>query len=72
MHCHAHRCASASYNTAADLYSMVYELRQHFKAIMEVLYCFAAAIGLPSDASDCNEDKRSAVAVRMQNKVVVE
>jgi len=51
---------------------MVYELRQHFKAIMEVLYCFAAAIGLPSDVSDCNEDKRSAVAVRMQNKVVVE
>ena len=51
---------------------MVYELRQHFKAIMEVLYCFAVAIGLPSDASDCNEDKRSAVVARTQNKVVVE
>jgi len=27
---------------------------------------------LPGDASDYNEDKRSAVAARMQNKVVVE
>jgi len=25
VHCHAHRFASASYNTAADLYNMVYE-----------------------------------------------
>jgi len=25
VHCHEHRLASASYNTAADLYSMVYE-----------------------------------------------
>ena len=46
VHCHAHRCASASYYTAADLYSMVYELRKHFKAIMEVLCCFTVAIGL--------------------------
>jgi len=38
---------------------------------MEVLYCFTAAIGLPGDASDCSEDKRSAVATCMQNKVVV-
>jgi len=37
----------------------------------QLLYCFTVAIGLPADASD-NEDKRSAVAVRMQNKVVVE
>ena len=36
---------------------------------MEVFYCFTVAIGLPGDASD---DKRSAVAARMQNKVVVE
>jgi len=27
---------------------------------------------LPGDASDYNEDKRSSVAARMQNKVVVE
>jgi len=39
---------------------------------MEVFYCFTISIGLPGDASDYNEDKRSAVAARMQNKVVVE
>ena len=39
---------------------------------MEVFYCFTVAIGLPGDASDYIEDKRSAVAARMQNKVVVE
>jgi len=39
---------------------------------MEVIYCFTVAIGMPGDASDCNEDKRSAVAARMQSKVVVE
>jgi len=38
----------------------------------EVLYCFTVAIGLPGNASDYDEDKRSAVAARMQNKVVVE
>jgi len=39
---------------------------------MEVLYGFTVAIGLPGDDCDYNEDKRSAVAARMQNKVVVE
>ena len=39
---------------------------------MEVIYCFTVAIGLPGDASDENEGKRSAVAARMQSKVVVE
>jgi len=39
---------------------------------VEVFYCETVAIGLPGDASDYNEDKRSAVAARMQNKVVVE
>ena len=29
---------------------------------MEVFYSFTVAIGLPGDASDYNEDKRSAVA----------
>jgi len=48
------------------------KLRKHFNAIMEVFYCFTIAIGLPGDASDYNEDKRSAVAARMQSKVVVE
>jgi len=38
---------------------------------MKVFYCFTVAIGLPGDASDNNEEKISAVAVRMQNKVVV-
>jgi len=38
---------------------------------MEVLYCLIVAIGLPGDASDYNEDKSSAHAARMQNKVVV-
>jgi len=39
---------------------------------MEEFYCFTVAIGLPGDASDCIEDKRSEVAARMQSKVVVE
>jgi len=43
-----------------------------FNEIMKVFYCFTVPIGLPSDASDCNEDKSSAVAERMQTKVVVE
>jgi len=38
----------------------------------EVFYCFTIAIGLPGDASDYNEEKRTAVAARMQNKVAVE
>jgi len=48
------------------------KLRKHFNAIMEMFYCFTVAIGLPGDVSDNNECKRSAVAARMQNKVVVE
>jgi len=48
------------------------KLRKHFNAMNEVLYCFTVAIGLPGNASDYDEDKRSAVAARMQNKVVVE
>jgi len=47
------------------------KLRKHFHAIMEVFYCFTVAIGLPADASDYIEDKRSAITARMQ-KVVVE
>jgi len=39
---------------------------------MEVFYCFTVAIGLPGDGSDYSEDVMSAVAARMQNKVVVE
>jgi len=38
---------------------------------MKVFYCFTVAIGLPADAPDHNEAKRLAVAVCMQNKVVV-
>jgi len=47
------------------------KLRKHLNAIMEVFYCFTVAIGLRGDALDYNEDKRSAVAARMQNKMVV-
>ena len=39
---------------------------------MKVFCCFTVTTGLPGDASDYIEDKRSAVAARMQNKVVVE
>jgi len=35
---------------------------------MEVYYCFTDAIGLPGDASDYNEDKKSVVAERMQKR----
>jgi len=48
------------------------KLQKYFIAIMELLYCYTVAIGLPGDASDYNENKRSAVATRMQSKVVVE
>jgi len=41
-------------------------------AITEVFYCFTVAIGLPGDASNYHKDKWSAVAMRIQNKVVVE
>jgi len=68
------RTTSAVYYTAADLYSSLWDtkLRKHFTAIVEVFYCETVSIGLPGDVSDYNEDKRSAVAARMQNKVVVE
>jgi len=72
VHCNAYRLTSTCYYTAAELYSMVYETAKHFNAIMEVYYCFTVAICLPGDAKDYNEDKRSAVAARMQSKVVVE
>jgi len=49
---------------------MLYETAES-DAIMETFYCFTISIGLSGDASDYNEDKRSAVAARMQNKVVV-
>jgi len=49
------------------------KLRKEFTAILEeVFYRFTIAIGFPGDTSDYNEGKRSAVAARMQNKVVVE
>jgi len=48
------------------------KLRKRFNAIMEVLCCCTVAIGLSGNAPDYNEDKRSAVAARMQDKVVVE
>jgi len=71
VHCHEYRLASACYYTAADLYSMAYDTAKAL-AIMKVFYCCTVAIGLPYDASNYNEDKRSAVAARMQSKAVVE
>jgi len=50
------------------------KLGKHFErntAIMEVFYCFTVAIGLPGDASGY-KDKKSTVATRIQNKVVIE
>jgi len=47
-------------------------LQKKNTAMMKVFYCFIVAIGLPSNVSDYNKDKRSAVAMRIQNKVVVE
>jgi len=67
VHCHAHRLALASYDTAADLYSIVRtKLQKHFNAIMEVF--FDVAIGRLGDAASYNEDKSLAVAARMHNK----
>jgi len=45
------------------------KLQKHFIAIVEVFCCFTIAIGLAMyHVSDYNEDKRSVVAARMQNK----
>ena len=71
VYCHAHHLSAVSYYTAADLYSVVYETMKAPGAIMEVFYCVSVSIGLSGDASDNNEDKRSEVAARMQNKVAV-
>jgi len=46
-------------------------LRNKNAAIIEVFFCLTVAIGLPGDASNHNKDKRSAVATRIQSKVVV-
>ena len=58
------------------------KLRKHFNAIMEVLYCFTVAIGLPGDASDyktigqqlqCACKSRclsSEATVRVRNKIL--
>ena len=72
VHCHVHRLASASHYTSVGLFSMVYETAKALSCNYGSVYCFTVAIGLPGDASDYNEDKRSSVAARMQNKVVVE
>ena len=64
VHCHTHRLASACY------YSILPQICTVWCTKLQKL--FNAIIGLPGDASDYNEDKRSAVAARMQNKVLVE
>jgi len=74
VHCHAHRLASASCYTAADLYSKVCETAKGLSCNNGMFYCFTVAIDLHGDASciRLHEDKRSIVATGMQNKVVAE
>jgi len=66
VHCRAHRLASACYFPAEVSTVWCMKLRKHFNEN------FTVSIGLPGDASDYNEDKKSTVAARMQSKVVVE
>jgi len=67
------RTASASITALPQICTVwCTKLQKHFNAITKVFYGFTVAIGLPGNASDYIEDKRSAVAARMQNKVVVE
>jgi len=51
---------------------MVYETAKALQCNLRSACCFDVAIGLPGDVSNYNEDKRWAVAARMQNKAVVE
>jgi len=69
LHCHVHRFGLLLYFRR---FVQCTKMWKNFNAIMEVFYCFTVAIGSPSEASGYNEDKRSSVAARMQNKVVVE
>ena len=71
VHCHAHRLALDSYYTAAHLYSMVYETAKAFYCNYGSVLLFWRCDRL-SLAMHQTEDKTSAVAARMQNKVVVE
>jgi len=48
------------------------KLQKHFGAIMKAFYCFDVETGLPGNASNYNEDTRSAVAARMQKKFFLE
>ena len=74
VHCHTMRTASLRPLTILPQICTVWctKLRQHFNAVMEVFYCFTDAIGLPGDASNYNEDRKSVVAARMQNKMFVD
>jgi len=71
VHCHAHRFGFLLYCHRFVQYG-VRNCESTFNAIMKGSYCFTVAIGLLGDASDHNEDKRSAVAARIQNNMVVE
>ena len=53
VHSHAHHFASASYYTATDLYSVVYETAKALlMQLWKCLTCFTVAIGLLGYASD--------------------
>jgi len=71
VHSHAHRFSLLLY-CRRFVQCGIRNCESTFNAIVELFYCFTVLIGLPGDASDYNEEKRSAVAARMQNKVVVE
>jgi len=61
VYCYAHRLASACCYTAADLYSMGYENVKALQCNNGTLLLFHRCDRLTGDASDCIEDKRSAV-----------
>ena len=71
MHCHAHRLASASYYIATELYSMVYETAKGFKGNYGSVLLFHRCDRL-AWPPDYNKDKKSAVATRIQSKLIVE
>ena len=70
VHCHTKHTASPSLRPLTILPQICTvwctKLRKHFNAIMDVFYFFTDTIGLPGDASDYTEDKKSAVAARIQ------
>ena len=72
VHCHAHRCASACYYTAADLYSMVYEAAKALYCNYGSVLLFHRCDRLAWRCIRLQWRKRAALAARMQSKLVDE